>query len=511
MRKSTVWLLTGVMIFAFIGLLYLQINYVQIILRTQKASFEERIKRSLYQVARNLELDEVEDYLRVEMIGDKFLKGSNKIDFGYGKTFAVDRLLDTEIVLQIDTSASTAQIRERDLAISHSYGKRNTLVAQSKLIQESTQGKYIYIDKLVREVIRKIMYNGSLKPIEERVSFNKLDKYLRVELENADITLAYCFALVDKDRKIVFACPDYNKEAASDLYTQLLFPRDAAGKFYTLQVYFPDQRNYLLNTVTFIAPSVGFTIVLLVIFVFTIYIVFRQKRLSEMKTDFINNMTHELKTPVSTISLASQMLYDQQMMDKSPETLKHISGIIHDEAKRLSFLVEKVLQISLFEGRKIMLKIKEIDANDLLASVANTFALRVEKDGGRLDVDLQALDSLMYVDRMHFTNVLFNLMENAVKYKQPEIPLVLIARTYNDGGRLLISIQDNGIGIKKENYKKVFDRFYRVGTGNRHDVKGFGLGLAYVKKMVEMHSGIIKVESELGVGTKFIIIFPTIK
>ena len=215
--------------------------------------------------------------------------------------------------------------------------------------------------------------------------------------------------------------------------------------------------------------------------------------------------------PVSTIPIAAQMLKDSDI-SKSPDVFKHISGVIHDETKRLSFLVEKVLQISLFEKQKAALKLKEIDANDLLAGIAHTFKIKVEKVNGTLDIDLQAEESTIFADEMHITNVLFNLMDNAVKYRRSEVPLRLMARTKNENGKLVIAIEDNGIGIKKEHLKKVFDRFYRVPTGNRHDVKGFGLGLAYVRKMVEDHGGSIRAENGIGnIGTTFIIILPTLK
>ena len=245
-------------------------------------------------------------------------------------------------------------------------------------------------------------------------------------------------------------------------------------------------------------------------FIITLVIVFRQKRYNEIKNDFVNNMTHELKTPVSTISLAAQMLKDSDIT-KSPDVFKHISGVINDETKRLGFLVEKVLQMSLFERQKAALKLKEVDANDLVVNIAHTFTLKVEKYGGSIDIDLQAVESSIYVDEMHITNVLFNLMDNAVKYRRPEIPLELMARTWNENGKLMISIEDNGVGIKKEYVKKVFDRFFRVPTGNVHDVKGFGLGLAYVRKIIEDHNGSIRADSEINVGTKFIITLPLIK
>ena len=226
--------------------------------------------------------------------------------------------------------------------------------------------------------------------------------------------------------------------------------------------------------------------------------------------DFINNMTHEFKTPISTISLAAQMLKDPAV-GKSPQMFQHISGVINDETKRLRFQVEKVLQMSMFERQKATLKMKEIDANELIAGVVNTFALKVERYNGKITSNLEATDPVIFADEMHITNVIFNLMDNAVKYKKPEEDLELKVRTWNESGKLMISIQDNGIGIKKENLKKIFEKFYRVHTGNLHDVKGFGLGLAYVRKIILDHKGTIRAESDLNVGTKFIIALPLLK
>jgi two-component system, OmpR family, phosphate regulon sensor histidine kinase PhoR len=339
-----------------------------------------------------------------------------------------------------------------------------------------------------------------------------LNVSLKNEFINSGLNLPFVFSVINKDGNEVYRSGKIEgKPLASDIITQVLFPGDPPSKQNYLKVYFPTKKDYISTSITFIVPSVIFSLILLVTFIFTIYIVFRQKRLSEMKNDFINNMTHELKTPVSTISLAAQMLKDSDIT-KSPDVFKHISGVINDETKRLGFLVEKVLQMSLFERQKATLKLKELDANDLVISVANTFALKVEKYGGTLDVDLEAIDSSIYVDEMHITNVLFNLMDNAVKYRRQEVPLMLMVQTWNENGKLLISVNDNGVGIKKEYLKKVFDRFFRVPTGNKHDVKGFGLGLAYVRKIIEDHKGSIRAEQNTnGVGTKFIITLPLIK
>lgn len=222
----------------------------------------------------------------------------------------------------------------------------------------------------------------------------------------------------------------------------------------------------------------------------------------------MNNMTHELKTPISTISLASQMLQDGDF-GKTPDKLKHISGVIMDESKRLRFLVDKVLQMTFFEKEKQMLRFKEVDANDVIVGCISNFSLKVENSGGKIISELTADEPWIMADEMHFTNVIFNLMENAFKYRRDT--LVLIVRTWNEKNKFCISIQDNGIGIKKENLKRIFEKFYRIPTGNVHDVKGFGLGLSYVKKIVEGHKGTIRVESEINIGTKFIIIIPTLK
>ena len=501
------------MIFAFAGLIYVQFTYIRIILDSRKVEFTEAVKRSLYQVSRDLELEETEQYLK-----DQWLNLDKK-KYGKQGTSIDSRIISQKQHIQITGSggintmetmefSSITQITQPVPTISPIYPKSG-LADKSQEIQSAMQDTYFYHKSLLNEVIRSLI-NAHLRPIEERIDLKKLDVHLTTQLISNGLELPYRFALMDKDKNIVYKNAQYDKEEAEKIYTQILFPKDPPEKLYTLQIYFPHQKEYLFNSVSFVAPSVGFSVILLFVFVLTIYIVFRQKRLSEMKNDFVNNITHELKTPVSTISLAAQMLKDSNLL-KSRQMFGHISGVIQDETKRLSFLVEKVLQMSLFDSKKTALKLKEVDVNDTLANVAHTFTIRVEKYGGQLEVDLEALESAVYVDEMHFTNVLFNLMENAVKYRREDVPLLLTAKTYNEGEKIHICIQDNGMGIKKENLKKIFDRFYRVHTGNRHDVKGFGLGLAYVKKVIDNLNGIIKAESEVNVGTKFIITLPYIK
>ena len=278
-----------------------------------------------------------------------------------------------------------------------------------------------------------------------------------------------------------------------------------------VHIHFPDMDSYIFSTVRFMIPSGIFATVLLVTFIFTIFIIFRQKKLTEIKNDFINNMTHELKTPISSISLAAQMLNDQTVT-KSATMMAHLGSVINDEAKRLRFLVEKVLQMSMFDRKKAIFKQKELDINELVENAEQSFQLRVEHTGGKIYTEIEAIDSAIYVDEVHFTNAIFNLMDNAVKYSKPDQPLNIYLKTWNDdNGHVFLSVRDTGIGMKKEALKKIFDKFYRVHTGNVHDVKGFGLGLAYVKNIVDLHKGKITVESVLGEGTTFTIQIPVIK
>ena len=516
MKKSTIWLLAVIMIVAFFSLLFLQVRYMKTSMSVRTDQFNEMVKRSLSNVARDLEQDQTLRYLEEDM-EESENRYSNYAQQG-GSSGIISQHSQTTISHQDGGQTRIEQIIQNQSTIGQ-IGKggvfltpRNNANSISKTsydLQQSLSRRYLYEQGLLNEVILKILYRASNEPIEDRINFYDLDKYIRSELLNNALNVPYSFQVIDYNNRIVYSSPGFSNKDESSIYTQILFPNDSPSKLNKLKVYFPTKRDFVYTEVSFFMPSLIFTFILLVTFIYTFANLFRQKKLSEMKNDFINNMTHELKTPVSTISLAAQMLRDVSIT-KSPEVFKHVTGVINDETKRLSFQVEKVLQMSLFDKQKTTLKIKEADVNDIVVNVANTHALKVEKFEGKLDIDLQADNTLVNIDEMHFTNVLFNLLDNALKYKKDDVPPILMIRTRNEGNRIIISVEDNGIGMKKEDVKKIFDKFYRVTTGNLHDVKGFGLGLAYVKKIVTDLNGTIRAESELNKGTKFIISLPTI-
>ena len=516
MKKSTIWLLACVMAFAFFGLLFIQVNYISQAVKLRSSQFDEAVSRSLYQVMRDLELEQTKRYLEQGYLEAE--KNDNLYRNKVSKSKRITQrqrmqfsLPDGSAVLTYDYTTTIMQ-QPQGVFISPKHGKMGSrsISKTSFEMQEDRKKRYFYQKDLVDDVINNLLYKSNSLPIEKRIDYKDLNVSIKAELANNGIVLPFKFKIVDKDEKDIYSQPNFEVKNPADVYSQVLFQNDPPARQYHLVVNFSAREQYIASAISFFVPSVAFTFVLLVTFIVTIYLIFRQKKLSEMKNDFINNMTHELKTPVSTISLAAQMLKDGSVM-KSPEVFKHISGVINDETKRLSFQVEKVLQMSLFEKQKATLKLREMEVNDIVVSVANTFQLKVEKFGGEIDIDLQAEDSTAEIDEMHFTNVLFNLLDNAVKYRKEDVSLKLMIKTWNENGKLYLSVEDNGIGIKKEYVKKIFERFYRVPTGNRHDVKGFGLGLAYVFKIVKDHKGSINAESDLGIGTKFIITLPIIK
>ena len=516
MKKSTIWAIASIMGFSFLALLFLQFSYVEEMVKMKKEQFDESVNRALYQVSHNMEMNETLRYLEKDVNETErraFTQDSVMVDgldgiIKHSHQFAVaadDGTVYSSFQLKTfemkPSSIPKAMILRKD---------KNTLADATKTMQEIVRNRYVYQKALLDEVVYNILYTASDKPLKERVNFRMLDQDIRTELINNGINIPYHLTVSTTDGREVFRCPDYTDEGKEFTYQQYLFQNDPRSKMGVVRIHFPEMNSYIFSSVRFMIPSIIFTIVLLITFIFTIVVIFRQKRYTEIKNDFINNMTHELKTPIASISLAAQMMNDESVA-KSEQMTKHLSSVITDESKRLRFLVEKVLQMSMFDKKSVVFKKKELDLNEMVEQIAQTFTLRVEHTGGKIYTEIEAIDSAIFVDEVHFQNAITNLMDNAVKYRKQEEPLDIYIRTWNDEQKLYLSIRDTGQGIKKENLKKIFDKFYRVHTGNKHDVKGFGLGLAYVKKVIDLHQGEIKAESEVGKGTKFTISLPIIK
>ena len=506
MKRSTITIISLIIGLSFFGLLFLQGRIITAMVKMRKEQFDETVFRALDQTSRDLERNETFQYLETVAMQTAYDADNLAPD---ADVLYMDDLLElgdtatTPFKLQTQTTHPSQM--PKALTLRPSVG----IAGANQRFQEFVKNAYLYQRGVLDEVVYTILYNASKKDFDERVDFRLIDSNLRSELESNGVTLHYHFCVYDANGKEVYRCPDYEEKGSNNTYTQTLFRNDPWPKRGTLRVHFPEMDAYVRGVARSVMPLMGFTLVLFLTFCFTVWLIARGKRDTEMKNDFINNMTHEFKTPISSISLAAQMLGDKSIA-KSDAMIDNLSRVIVGETKRLRYQVEKVLQMSLYEKGNIRFNEKEIDANVVIDDVVKTFALKVQQSGGTLQANLDAEDGAIYVDEMHFTNVIFNLLDNAVKYRREDEPLKLSVATKNVNERLVITIEDNGIGIRNDDLKRIFDRFYRVHTGNKHNVKGFGLGLSYVRGMVELMHGTIKAESELGKGTKFIITIPLI-
>lgn len=346
-------------------------------------------------------------------------------------------------------------------------------------------------------------------PIYKRINFQALGDVLNAELLTHNITQkpSYKVSLAKKDSVLFTVASNIKGEfLPENTYKTPLFGNDLFRDPGTLIVTFPNKNSAILGNLAFtLASSVGLLLVLVFIFSYTLYAILKQKKISEMKTDFINNMTHEFKTPVATIMIASEALKDPEVTEDK-NRLKRLANIIYDENVRLGSHIERVLSIARLEKGELKMDNTAVDMNDLIVIVLDSMGLQLQKRDAILNVNTDAERSTVFGDELHLSNVLYNLIDNANKYSS-ETPEITIS-TRNTSKNLLIEIADKGIGMTKEQSKRIFDQFYRVPTGNLHDVKGFGLGLNYVQDIIKQVNGTIKVSSEKDKGTTFEISLP---
>ena len=511
MKRSYILIICLLIGVSFLVLLYLQGNYASEMIRMREEQFDETVRRSLDQASRDLERSETFRYLQAIMNEHEREKQNDP---------GAQSRMSTSSSLVFDTIATKyGKGIQRVVPRSGMLPKtltmpRSNRLAQVLQLQKQVEDAYIYERGVLDEVIFAVLRSASDLRFQDRIKQAELDNNLRGSLARNGINLDFHYIVYTADGREVFRCVDYQQPEEGSracCYIQPLFRYATTEQMGSVSVYFPERSSYIRGIAKYVMPAMIFTFILFVTFMITVYLVVRQKKISEMKNDFVHNMTHEFKTPISTISIAAQMLSDKSV-NKDAGTYERLGEVINNETRRLRFQVEKVLQMSLFDRNNIALKLQELDANELVDNVVQTFSLKVTQNGGTLDTRLEAYNPFVNADEMHFTNVIFNLLDNAFKYRREDEPLHLEVATWNQGeDYLCISIKDNGIGIKKDDLKRIFEKFYRVHTGNKHNVKGFGLGLTYVKKMIDLHHGTIKVASEIGQGTKFVITLPIVK
>lgn len=314
-----------------------------------------------------------------------------------------------------------------------------------------------------------------------------------------DLDFEYC---IETSNLNFIASPGYSMDMYNSSVSRSLTPDGS----YNLRLYILKPKNYILRrTAWMIGASIAFTIIIISAFAVTVRTVFRQKQLSEIKSDFINNMTHEFKTPLATISLAVDALANPKVQGRTDQIVYYTS-IIKDENRRMHKQVEKILQAAQMDTENLELRMQTIDVHQIIQNATGNIQLLIEEKNGTLDCALGAKKYLIKADEVHFSNIIANLLDNAIKYSKNE-PKVTVQTSNPTPKTLMIQIKDNGIGMSKETINHIFEKFYRAHTGNLHNVKGFGLGLSYVKSVVEAHKGKIRVDSNVGKGSTFILEF----
>lgn len=350
--------------------------------------------------------------------------------------------------------------------------------------------------------VKQVSSNYYVVDINDIIDANILDHFLKTEFEYSHINIDYEYAIYDcENNEMVYGNFVHSVEESKKRKKDQSFPKYDEYTYY-FGIYFPSKTTYILYNMNVWFISSFVLITAIGFFVYAIFIILRQKRLSEIQKDFINNMTHEFKTPISTIAISADVLMDPEIKN-DPQRLMNYASIIKDQNYRLENQIEKVLQLARLEKRQMNITLEDIDLHEIIENIVSTFSLNVNDDNEKIMLDLKANSPVIKADKQHLTNLIYNLLDNAVKFS-PEHPQICISTEQSDN-KVSISCSDKGMGIDKKYIKKIFNKFYRIPTGNIYSVKGFGLGLNYVRNIVSAHNWKINVESTPDDGSKFTI------
>lgn len=505
MNKNLIIFISAMLILGLFGIGIVQIFWLKSAIKSKEQDFDKSVFEALNEMS-----IKIED-LSYHPIISKMLKSKNVHSNEYGDVYIEisdnfdDETENNEHEHQIESQAQ-AKLKKQ-----HLYQRKQKYNSNfSPLLQNPMEGmKHSYpieMDNLQEFMMQQMT---SLQPITEILDTSKLKQIIDESLIAHGIKTKVRYGVTEfaPNNFVLISKNASLTELYKTPYSVDLFRRSIFEECKSLRLLFPDRKKVLYSSITpMVLSSTVFYIMIITAFFMSIRIIFRQKKLSDMKTDFINNMTHELKTPIATISIASEMLKDNSISESADNRAKYAS-IIFDENKRLYNHVEQVLQIARLEKGELQLNLEDRDIHAIITTVAARFNLILQELGGNITLNLNAEYPILKVDEMHFTHLINNLVDNAIKYND-KVPLIKINTSDITAG-IQIEIEDNGVGLSKEDQQKVFEKFYRVSTGNVHDTKGFGLGLSYVKSIIDKHNGKIWVESKLKEGTKFVIQIPT--
>ena len=499
---------------SLVGIIFIQGYWIKMAIDDKEEAFTYSIQQALNNVVKKIEQDEVDKYvaqiiflrendstlkLRDPLLHDFIFIQNNKDN---RESFAYDHgVLDEDYELPITTTHPSNNNLDTNFLNTEKLDNNSYLVKAYEKLSELPEIERLMIEESFKSIIRQ-------QSISERVSLHQIQKLIEEKLRKRELNLHFEFAIYNKNvlSKIhsKYFEPNETKE-----YRALLFGANSNDdSLYELAVIFPQRERFVLSSIIEIASlSTVFMLIIIAVFIITLNQLVTQRRISEIKTDFINNMTHEFKTPIATMNLVLDTLKSPIALN-NPDKVMHYVKILKQENKRMLAQVENILQISRLEKGNLQLEREPLDVHDLITNAITHVQVMLNERGGVIHTHFLADNSDISANESHLTNVFINIIENAIKYS-PEAPIIDIY-TENIKNRILIRIKDKGQGMSKQGAKYIFDKFYREHTGDLHNVKGHGLGLAYVKSIVEYHQGSIYVESEKGKGSTFFIKLPII-
>ncbi|MES2515355.1 MAG: HAMP domain-containing sensor histidine kinase [Bacteroidota bacterium] len=520
MNKHNLGIISTLVGIALVALIAVQIYWIKSSVKLKEEEFERSVKDALKSTASKLERLEQKNKVSKKV---KLRKQGVRITKPGLVTAANPSGNDVQIRIfeELSTDSSgviTSKMSQKEFmgdsvnSQNHflPYEFLNSSQSTSKSIQSLRDELFQTKTEIVNDLFDELISINVYKDYKPKVDSLMLDTILRQELLAEGVTTDFVYSVTSR---LLHSKHNGNyKDAQKDCDSTGCFmkinlsPNNVFVTPQYLSINFPNQKNYLLKTMWMMLGVSGMVILILIFaFYYTIATISKQKKLSLIKNDFISNMTHEFKTPISTISLAAEMLNDDSVI-KTPEKQQRFVKMIREENKRLSILVESILQTSILDKGEFKLKRSDVDVHELVNLAIQNTQLLIDQRKGTITKYLGAANSHINADKVHFTNIIFNLIDNAIKYTKDSPDIVISTRDGENG--IEITVKDNGIGISKENQRKIFDKFYRVPTGNVHNVKGFGLGLSYVLAVVQKHNGTIHVESEVGKGSTFKILMP---
>ena len=500
---------------SLVGIIFIQGYWIKMAIDDKEEAFTYSIQQVLNNVARRIEQDEVDKYVAQIIFlreNDSTLKLKDPLlhDFVYIQNYKDNKenfaynhgVLDEDYELPITTTPHS--FNNHYLDYNPKIQKLDTnpyLVNAYEKLSNLPKIERLMIEESFKNIIRQ-------QSISERVSIIQIQKLIQQRLEKRGLKLHFEFAIYNKNVLSKVHSKYFEPNETREYRTLLFGANSNDDSLYELAVVFPQRERFVLSSIIGIASlSTVFMLIIIAVFIITLNQLITQRRISEIKTDFINNMTHEFKTPIATMNLVLDTLKSPIALN-DPDKVMHYVKILKQENKRMLAQVENILQISRLEKGNLQLEREPLDVHDLITNAISHVQVMLNERNGLIRTHFLADNSDISANESHLTNVFVNVIENAIKYS-PEAPVIDIY-TENIKNRILIRIKDKGQGMSKQAAKYIFDKFYREHTGDLHNVKGHGLGLAYVKSIVEYHQGSIYVESEKGKGSTFFIKLPVI-